>query len=78
MSTGNSLRSAIRCTAAWRAGAHAFRGHPLAFHEQAFDGGGGLNRGVVVHVLLHTRNFPLRHPGPGVDFFGPGHSGEDR
>lgn len=76
MSTDNTLGSAIWCAAAGADERTSLRCHPLAFRGARSSGPGGQNRGAVVYVHPHTRNFRPRHPGSGQDFFGLGHSGE--
>lgn len=70
MLTGNTLRSAIRCTATWWASDHVLRGHPLRFHANARTGPGGGNRGAMGDVLPHARNFPPEISGWPSFFFG--------
>lgn len=68
MTLSNASDRPIRCAAQRaRARDHAPR-RPAHSCENASSGAGGGNRGVIVDVLLPTRNFRLRHPG-GVQIF---------
>lgn len=78
MMRSNASGSAICCAATRPSARRSLRGHPLDFGRDCSATRGGENRDVSVHVLLPTRDFPLRHPGSGEDFFGPEHSGDRR
>ncbi|TCR64681.1 hypothetical protein EV560_106147 [Bosea sp. BK604] len=69
MLKGNTLGSGSYRSAQGRASESAFRGPPPHFRERMHEARGRENRGAMVHVLLHARNFPLKHAGS-VQIFG--------